>query len=428
MGIYSVDALSISKIGDLLVEQLGDEAADYTFPEDFERAIVDIDFKGLVVVGESSPYDLIAIGNGLLGMPRNNNASPATFYKTVRFVGNPNSIPLRSFFGQNQLTSIVIPDSVTYVGSDAFNGCSSITEIDFPEDVLFGTTSLNMASLEKIRFKDGWRYESQNNSSYTVFRGTNLKTLGKGEEYDVDVTDTSNIPAGFFGYSNLVSIDMSGVTASPHAFRNCSMLEEATHLQNVSGNVFEACVLLRSVTIDSGVTEIGSNAFNSCRSLETILIPDTVTHIWQDAFYGCTSLISVTGNGVTFIGASSSNQGRSFYNCTSLKSVSFPKLQNISSTGNAYAVFGGCSALETALLGGVGHPLTVCYNVSFAGCTNPNLEITVFVEPNTASTILSSIRNGATNATIIMKAAVDMEYNGTTYQAGDTILTSEVSS
>ena len=424
MSKLSVDSLSISKIGELLIEQLGEDAADYTFPEDFEKAVVDIDFKGLVIVGESSPYDLIVIGNGLNGLPRSNNATPTAFYKTVRFVGNPDSIPFRSFFGQLQLTSIIIPDSVTYVGSDAFYGCNSITEIEFPDNVMFGTTSLNMTSLEKIRFKDGWRYESQSNSPLTVFKGTNLKTLGKGEEYDVDVTDVSDIPAGFFGYSNLVSIDMSGITASPHAFRNCSMLEEATHLQNVPSNIFDGCVLLRSVTIDSGATEIGSGAFNGCRSLETILIPDTVTHIWQDAFIGCTSLRSVTGNGVAYIGAGVNNQGRSFYNCTSLKSISFPKLQNINTTGNAYAVFGGCSALETALIGGVGYPLTVCSNVSFAGCTNSSLEITVFVEPNTASAILSNIRNGATNATIIMKAAVDMEYNGTTYQAGDTILTS----
>ena len=84
MGIYSVEALSISKIGDLLVEQLGEDAADYTFPEDFEKAIVDIGFKAIVFDGDSAPYDIVVIGEALQGVAP--NSAKELECKSARFV------------------------------------------------------------------------------------------------------------------------------------------------------------------------------------------------------------------------------------------------------------------------------------------------------------------------------------------------------
>lgn len=86
-----VKRLSLSKIGDLLKDSLGEEAEDYTFPEDFEKAIVDIGFSALVSNG-SSPYrELVAIGDGLSLVSRyNSNGDAYGVWQSVR-LGNGNS-------------------------------------------------------------------------------------------------------------------------------------------------------------------------------------------------------------------------------------------------------------------------------------------------------------------------------------------------
>ncbi|MBO5773374.1 MAG: leucine-rich repeat domain-containing protein, partial [Clostridia bacterium] len=40
-----------------------------------------------------------------------------------------------AFSGCSSLTSVVIPDSVTSIGSDAFSGCSSLTSVVIPDSV-----------------------------------------------------------------------------------------------------------------------------------------------------------------------------------------------------------------------------------------------------------------------------------------------------
>ena len=73
---------------------------------------------------------------------------------------------------------------------------------------------------------------------------------------------------------------------------------------------------IKTVTISSGVTNIGSSAFRGCTSLTSVTIPDSVTSIDSYAFCGCTSLTSVTiPDSVTNIG------DYAFNGCTSLTSI-----------------------------------------------------------------------------------------------------------
>jgi len=73
-----------------------------------------------------------------------------------------------------------------------------------------------------------------------------------------------------------------------------------------------------SVTIASGVTEIGYGAFMACANLTGVTIPDSVTSIGESAFENCPKLAGVSiGTGVTSIG------GYAFNACTSLTSVTF---------------------------------------------------------------------------------------------------------
>lgn len=109
---------------------------------------------------------------------------------------------------------------------------------------------------------------------------------------------------------------------------------------------------------------------------------------------------------------------------TALKKLYCPKLTG-KLTAGTYELVGGCTALEEAVLGSVGHTVLDDNSInSFKGCTQSGLHITVFTNAANVDKLLAHIRNGATNATITIKAAADTTYNGTTYAAGNTILTS----
>ena len=88
------------------------------------------------------------------------------------------------------------------------------------------------------------------------------------------------------------------------------------------------------------------------------------------------------------------------------------------------SVFSGCGLLETVDVGSVGYPVISWGSKNFDGCTQSGLVVTLYTTGEKVDTLNASIRDGATNATIIIKAAEDTTYNGAAYAAGNTILAS----
>ena len=87
-------------------------------------------------------------------------------------------------------------------------------------------------------------------------------------------------------------------------------------------------------------------------------------------------------------------------------------------------IFQSSTILQNVQIGSVGHPAPTTNNQPFYGCTQQGLTITAFQTGANVDTIVANYRRNATNATIIIKASEATTYNGTSYAAGDTILTS----
>lgn len=111
---------------------------------------------------------------------------------------------------------------------------------------------------------------------------------------------------------------------------------------------------------------------------------------------------------------------------SNLEEIYAPKIYRLYSLNSASGCFRGCTYLKTAIFGSVGHKITSTTQYDFGGCTQSDLTITFFTDGSHTDTILANCRAGATNATIIIKSSEDTTYNGETYLAGETILTSEV--
>ena len=237
-------------------------------------------------------YLLGYVGNATdLELPENYNGNSYEIYKYA-------------FYGCG-LTSITIPNSVTSIGSSAFENCGGIN-IHITDMAAW----CNMDGLDNLMYL-GWfgvgrRLYLNNELITNLVIPDGVTTIG---EY------------AFSGYSNLTSITIpeSVTSIGKSAFRNCSGLTSVkigNGVTEIGDSAFKECTELTSVKIGNGVTSIGISAFENCTGLTSVTIPDSVTSIEALAFYDCTELASVTiGNSVTFIGRSA------FYGCRGLENI-----------------------------------------------------------------------------------------------------------
>ena len=203
-------------------------------------------------------------------------------------------------------------------------------------------------------------------------------------------------------------------------FYKLTRVNHKTPVTDVGDYAFAWLASFSETDIDfPALTSIGVNAFRGCAALhKDITLNCDDTKLGADPF---------NASGITGFYAPNFSKALNAMckDCSSLKTVRLPKAVTVGMyTG---CVFMNCTALEIAEFGSIGHPVTGKSNDSpFSGCTQTGLTITAYVRGNFADALLANFRDGATNATIILKAAEDTTYNDTQFAAGDTIITSTV--
>lgn len=180
--------------------------------------------------------------------------------------------------------------------------------------------------------------------------------------------------------------------------------------------------LITKVDFKNAITTTNNSIFTNAVNLNTLDIPENVVFkIGIEFARNCTSLTTVNIHSACTV-----DGYQTFQNCTSLKSFLAPKITNINATGALNsAMFNGCTNLQIVQFGSVGYGVTRLTSIVFNN-TQSNLTITIYTDGAYADMALANARNGATNATIVIKASEDTTYGGTSYAAGDTMITSEV--
>lgn len=168
-------------------------------------------------------------------------------------------------FARKNLTSVVIPSSVTEIALNAFHNCGELVTVHFAPDSA-------LASIGRNAF-------SGNSALEEVHLPRTLTTIGDG------------------AFNNCGSLKVIEVAASNPVYHSTgsNLIEIATN------------TLIRGTNtsiIPEGVTKIAEAAFRRSTSLQTINIPASVTNIGNYAFDDIPTLSSITvDNGSsTFVG------------------------------------------------------------------------------------------------------------------------------
>ena len=324
-------------------------------------------------------------------------------------------------FNNSLATEIVLPDSVTEIGKNAFYNCghleslttpvvAGIDEMDsnttyYPFGWFFGTDNLSNTDTLYMNVLASYIYCSASSSSPNYFNAyvpTSLcrltihaATLGKFEEREnrvsCDVSIFENfsmlksvwfgknvILVGsdeFKGCTNLseVHFENPNIQIDSTAFENTAVYSNSTYREtyregdNQYRGIYRDGVLLRAENVDSdgvfkikpGTVTISGGAFATLKtSLKEIEIPNSVTSIGERTFYNCSSLENVTiGNGVTSIGR------YVFSGCSGLTGeLKIP--DSVTSIGER--AFEGCSGLTGELK--IPDSVTSIGNNAFSSC------------------------------------------------------------
>ena len=174
----------------------------------------------------------------------------------------------------------------------------------------------------------------------------------------------------------------------------------------------------------NSITEIPAYAFRSAgvrgNGIGALSFPN-VTNVGVNAFW-MAKISSLTLPALTTITAA---QVFLSYSPGKIASIYLPVLSSCPNVANN-GFCRSCQATEYVEIGSVGHaaPDNVKYN--FKDCSQAGLTICIYCVGSQVDGILTTLRTEVTQGTVIFKASEATTYNGNSYAAGSTMLTSTV--
>ena len=233
----------------------------------------------------------------------------------IEFEGKFTRIPDRAFQNTKiNSNNIAIPNTVTSIGSCAFNNTAISGSLAIPNSV----TEIGERAFENCRELN------------SLFLPSNLKRI-------------ENRTFNACGFSGGLTIPNSVTEIGEKAFYNCT-LTLSNKLETIGKSAFYGCSgFTGSLTLPNSVTTIGDAAFRACGSFTNLELSNTLSVIPTQAFMHCRSL-----SGELVIPASVTEIGNNaFSDCQNLNAVTGQVTLPKSLEKIGFYVFGNTNNIKT---------------------------------------------------------------------------------
>lgn len=197
-----------------------------------------------------------------------------------------------AFKNHTEITSVIIPDTVTYIGAGAFCYCSNLKSVKFSDNLktVQGQAFYNCPLLSEVSLSDkvieiydyafgyyedfksgdvfkieGFKISGWENTAAQVYANDNeisFVSLGIASPWKYTIDGELVIIDKYLGVQEDVVV--------PEKIEDCDVV-------TISGSTFSGNTVIKSVTVPNTVTYIGRGAFRDCSNLSVINLPDYVS-------------------------------------------------------------------------------------------------------------------------------------------------------
>ena len=234
-----------------------------------------------------------------------------TSFDELQFFTGLTAIGADAFLWCFNLSSVVLPNTVTELRLEAFYDCRSLLAITIPASVnSIDPSALNCPNMETLVVEEGNTvYDSRNNCNALILTSENCLVRGckntiipntvvalGGQAFSNSAIETVSIPesvstiysTSFYACAELTAITVASGNTVYDSRNNCNAIVETNTNTLIAGSI--------STVIPNTVTSIGAYAFSyRFRSdLHQITIPESIVSIGYGAYMGGYGIESIT--------------------------------------------------------------------------------------------------------------------------------------
>ena len=187
----------------------------------------------------------------------------------------PNNITTLSFNSCSSLGYVEFGSnlsSYSTLDSNAFQYCTSLTQITFPSQIhILGSRSFFSSGIESVIIPA--TITSINGEVFKNCKSLTSVTISNPVSFGASPNESA------FGYcSNLKTVTLNAQKTGRYTFEHCTSLSnlELINTKAIGLGSFQYCTSLTEVTLPSSITALASTCFFGCRNLKSFIYQSTM--------------------------------------------------------------------------------------------------------------------------------------------------------
>ena len=215
-----------------------------------------------------------------------------TSLKSINLPVTQQTLPVSFLEGCTALESIELPATLTAINSDAFYGCSKLSNINLHE----GITSIGQRAFYGCKLSSVTIPSTVESIGSKAFQNNPLTSVVWKPVTCSTGTDDS---APFYNTSSNITSFTFGENVQSIPSYLCQYMSKVdtivlpASVKRINSYAFKSCSALKGIRLHEGITMVGSNAFMYCTSLKSLAFPEGVATVATSVLEGCSALESV---------------------------------------------------------------------------------------------------------------------------------------